>query len=440
MQYRALVVFAALSVAAAGCAGGEGVEAEIETLGGAEEAMVDSNTLALPHDVLATLVVRGDEVVLPAAHEGAVASVRPGVTLLVADRSPPGSVGAETNPYGFLRRVEGLRRTGREIVVMTSAATLEDAIVRSGGSKASSAADIDPFAGDGEEDAEDNSGDGGDAPADAPAGAPTLVPLARTRLGPFTRTLGPRVLGTSGPMSVRLEQARFTSAPTVDTELRVANRQVTYLRLRVQDTWTLEGTLGTQLNGAANRSVRGTLYRNAVPLPPQQIGPIPLTQTLHVSVEGSCEASTAGQAKLTAGVRSTVNLDVELTYQDGRWTRRAPAPRFGLEAIPPTVVTTADGRLRCTLEPRIDVLFYNLVGPYVSGVAGANLTVDAQAGSASRASGSWALTGQLSATAGLDGSPQLAQFPGLGQVLSRQLARATFTLFSTERRFAGGTF
>ena len=50
MQYRALVVFAALSVAAAGCAGGEGVEAEIETLGGAEEAMVDSNTLALPHD------------------------------------------------------------------------------------------------------------------------------------------------------------------------------------------------------------------------------------------------------------------------------------------------------------------------------------------------------------------------------------------------------
>jgi hypothetical protein len=354
---RAFITVLAAALPLTGCVG--------ELSGGSERdlantARVESDRLTFPASVLdgyQQLDARGEprdvlEMVSAyqhAAARGASETAEP--VYLVGDRadSAKGADGTveelSTNPFGFARKAVGFTRDGENIVVATEPASLEQVI---GDVDLEGAISMGP---PGEE------------------GGPTARPQAGfdgTIAGPSIPRidLTGRELWRRGNSVLRLGTTYLDLSSTIDYGLNVRLARLSRARLvihgQLDSQVVLEATTGVDFG---NHEVRRELFATRLVLPPA--GPVPLT--LRISVTAGCNMGGRADLNASAGVRASVTSSVGFDYErGGAGLRGIGDVDFTHRPVRPVFTVNGNIGVRCYLEPKYEVLFFDSVGPHNS--------------------------------------------------------------------------
>jgi hypothetical protein len=213
-----------------------------------------------------------------------------------------------------------------------------------------------------------------------------------------------------------LNTAKVTQTRMVQTTLRMHSRAVEKLAFNLQDEldFTLEATLDG--NGAFQQEVRKTLFTSQFALPVQFVGVVPIAETLKLTIDAHCKVSASGDAKATFGAKVKQRFNIGATFEGGQWTNTSSVEAPHFEAAVPTLTAAGTSTLTCDLTPKFALLFYDVIGPYVSVSPSASLFV-MTSGTANPTDGSasakWKLDAGISGELGLMGNSSL---PGMGKI------------------------
>jgi hypothetical protein len=257
---------------------------------------------------------------------------------------------SEVTPDGMLRKVDSVTRSGSEIVVRTSKATIEDAIQKGHVSitKSLSAADL-----------------------------RSATPMARGVSLSTVRTLGPRA--AVGDFSIQLSNVVIYDADGDETNTTndqvVANGSIRFspsftFELEVDDfhlrqltftNTTMESTSLTISTSATLPLVDATkrLYKHTFSPITVWVGYVPVVITpvfeINVGVHGEVSVG------LSAGVSQESTLTAGLTYNNGAWS---PISEFTntFQFQGPTL--NAGATVKGIIGPRLELMLYGVAGPY----------------------------------------------------------------------------
>jgi hypothetical protein len=110
-----------------------------------------------------------------------------------------------------------------------------------------------------------------------------------------------------------------------------------------------------------------------------------------------------------------------------------------MEPVGPTITGSATAMIDCRLVPCVALLFWDVVGPFISITPRVVATVDGSFDSSSNAgpSGKWNVKGSIRADAGLTGEITIPGVPRLSNMVNDGIARSQFNLFNVEKQWDG---
>lgn len=332
----------------------------------APEATTSDVTDVVARDLSDAAEVFDDRLVFPASliderlrqkiaayEEAAATGDEEGVepVLLVGDRERDAVRGDGTidersaNPEGFMRRALSLREEGDSVVILTEPASLEEVFAEL---EENGTVDIGAAP----------EGDG--PPGKSPQGARHVdVPTI-----PLVDLSGVEIY-RKGNDYIRLSSAYVHLDLALDVGVEVS-------ALRLQETHVVvSGDVDAEIDVEASVfdvppvvgvPIEKDVFIAKYPLPP--LGPIPMTIALRISV--GCTIS-AGGFHVTGGAGTTMHFTGGVEY-----TRAGGVTEVGDVTHAPYVVTpTAEllaskqATVRCSVDPRFEILFFDVVGPIV---------------------------------------------------------------------------
>lgn len=319
--------------------------------------------------------VRSDRILFPASAFSSLSARKAG-DILLSDRQRPGTAGK--NPEGFLRRVQSVTRTAEGTVVMTSPATLQEAV-----DSLTVHATIDVP----------------DLTTEGPVAMQSVRPQGKG--GTTVKLLdysGKNLFevkdtakaqdGTDVPYivyaGVETGTLGFSPSYTFDAD-------VGFLKLKsfkVNATGKLEAKLvlaaGVKLDPSVDakkaaeiagkpltKTYSKTIADYDVNLGSIKLGPIGLPVSAHYSASLSCDFSFTAPVEAKVGGTASGSITAGLAYADGKLT---PSFDKSAELTPMTPEYTKEGMMRayCTVNPTFELKFF--------GAATAELTATAYAG------------------------------------------------------------
>jgi hypothetical protein len=281
------------------------------------EPNIDPRVTVLPE--LTGMVVEPMEIRIPRDGNGAVAALR------------AGDIVVSTVGEGFLREIESVQQTATEFVLATSDAELNDALI----------------------DADFASSLGGEGKADTHQ-LPTIGFAVRDRS-----------LLDNPSIKAKLVHASLSFAPEIDLDLAIADRSVSNFELVMRG--RIRGALEldiTAVNGEAGPEI--ILMQSPPAVFYQQLGPLPVVETVTTSVVLKLQATAGGQGRLRIDADALATLEAGLRYTAaGGWDGVGDVSMDANGSIPEASVTFTQLGVKAWLAAKVDVRLYGLVGPFV---------------------------------------------------------------------------
>lgn len=376
------------------------------------------DVVVLESRVTDTATVSDDEIELPSLSADTRARLHAG-TVIVGQRGK-----GTGNPHGFLRKVKTVSARGDEVVLSTEPAKITDAITR--GSARTVTDPMDPYRTYG-------------LASDVGRVKPLAGPNSANR-PTYTHEFPGRTIFSASGFEARLDPTVTTCTPKFDTALRVTDAKLETLRFVMDDLLAIDVSVSATARGRVERQVAFPLFKNKIPLPPQAIGPIPVVETVDVSVDLACDFVAEGDVTARVGLHAELPYRFGVDYSNNDWQMIAEADQFTLSPVGPTLAGSGGVTADCRIVPRVALLFYDAIGPYISVTprftARANGSFTATTSSAN-AQGDWSLVGSIRADAGLTGDLNIPGAPRLNNFVNSGIQRAQFNLFTRERSWSG---
>lgn len=368
-----LVVFIAALSTTIGCGVGE-----------LSDAVPQPNLVILDQSVAARLIVQSNGLFVATGEAGPLAYVNAGDVIL------------SNGPEPFLRKVISSNRSGGQLAVLTQPAALTDAILQG-----HVQSHRDPLS---------------EPVPQRPGQTALIIPVDKLALD----FAGTKVIDTTG-IKVNLNRGTVSFRPSLDVDLQIEDGTLT--RFHAILSGDLEASMGVTITAdrSFNRSFSTTIWQSPPYTVTQLVGVVPVVEVVTVSLvlSGDVHAGASGTIDLGAA-SAKASLDAGAKYDNGEWSAIA-TPSIDFDARGPSLAASASAGASLRLTTRIDVKFYDVVGPHliVGAYARTNL-------SGSVANGvDW--TGRV----GMDGS-----FGGDLSVLGKNLASYNQLLFDLGRDFA----
>jgi hypothetical protein len=190
----------------------------------------------------------------------------------------------------------------------------------------------------------------------------------------------------------------------------------------------LEIQLAVTLGASASyeKQIDKDLFVFSKTLPPQLLGEVPLVETLRFVVHGHCHVSLSASTSVTASIslHEKVRLGVEYTAEKG-WTNLSGVAEPTVTPSVSDLDASASATLTCDLTPKFSLLFYDLVGPYISVTPSSAFYV--MSSQRPNELVDWKLDADFTGTLGVDTNSAI---PFVGQLLNdAQIQSAKMSLF-----------
>ncbi len=307
---RNLIATALFAVAIAGCA--------FDEPGAADEPSIDSRVSVLPD--ITGMVVDAGSVTIPRAGNESLATLAAGDIIV------------STMGEGFLRRVDRVTLSADSIVLATSEADLGDAMID--GQVATSV--------------------GGEGKADT------------YQLPPIGFDISDRMLLQNAAITAKLTKGRLVLAPEIDLDLSIADRSVSNFEMVVRG--RVLGELDIEIDAReAEVGPEIILFQGPGTVFYQQVGILPIVETVSTSVVLKLQATAKGQGRIRITADALATMAAGLRYTSaGGWDGIADASLTTHGAIPEAQSITFDQLgVRAWLAARVDVRLYGVAGPFV---------------------------------------------------------------------------
>jgi hypothetical protein len=317
--------------------------------------------------------------------------------LLVSDRQKDavdasGKIKTDVgNPYGYMRRALSYADDGSKTVVMTEPASIEEVF---------------------EEIDANGQIEVGRAAQDGPGQLAPQVAKKFAKQIPIIELDGTELYDTLGA-KVRIKQGSVVLKTTIDLSAEVAFFKMKKAHVIVDADIDSVFELEVRTERGLQAGFAKDVFKGRWPV--GAIGPIPVTAGLTASV--SCDLDVGAEASVSAGARASVQMRGGVRY--ARETGAEPTserPTFDPGFITPSFQIGAATGIVCRLEPRIEVLLYDVIGPTVTPVLSATMK-----GSVPPPT--------LVLSAGLD-----LKVGGALEVFGKNLGEIDRTVFSTEKQ------
>lgn len=341
-----LLLIAAVSAGA--CAAPAEPTADEET-GEADVQIASHVFVANPKETAGAAVEQG-KLRFPLADAARLRALEPGTVLVGARGATSGK-----NPDGFLRRVASIDVDGDSLIITTTPATITDAVLRGAMRTSSGARTID-------------------------------TDLSSNKVGVLDIDVSGQSLfdnedvvrGRSFRESIRFESGRFTSRPTVEVDMRIADGKVSRFVAKV------EGNLDASLKAVARvgadgevddamlaelrtkkHEVRKVLFESKrIPLPTFGVGNVPVSPSVKLTLALKCELAFGGPLVATAGVEAKSFVRLGGVFANGAWGE----PIQSDFDIRPTFAMERAGEIdaRCALEADAELFAFGESGVTMS--------------------------------------------------------------------------
>jgi hypothetical protein len=308
-RVRNLIATAVFAVALSGC-----TLDEPDQIG---EPTIDSRVSVLPE--VTGMVVDATTVTIPRAGNESLTALEAGDIIV------------STQGEGFLRRIDQITLTLESIVLTTSEADLGDAMID--GQVATSV--------------------GGEGKADT------------YQLPPIGFTISNRMLLDNAAITAKLVKGTLVLAPEIDLDLSISDRSVQNFEMVVRG--RIRGELDIEIDAReAEVGPEIILYQGPSSVFYQQVGILPLVETVSTSVVLKLQATAkgAGRIRITADALATMAAGLRYSAAAG-WDGIADASLTTHGSIPESSVTFEQLGVRAWLAARVDVRLYGVVGPFV---------------------------------------------------------------------------
>ncbi|MDX2093762.1 MAG: hypothetical protein SFX73_38345 [Kofleriaceae bacterium] len=245
----------------------------------------------------------------------------------------PGDIIISAQGEGFLRQIDAVHTSGGITALTTHDANLGDALI----------------------DARVATALGGDGKADT---------YQLPRIGFSIRD---KIVAQNRYFAVRLNNASLSLRPEIDLDLEIGDRRLQNFELVVRA--HLEGTLDLQVEGRdLSAGTEITLWESTPSVFYQQIGIVPLVETVSTSVVLKVEGVARGDSRLRATANATADLEGGIRYtRAGGWDGVAELEADADAALPEARINLlSEAGVRAWLNVRLNVRLYGVAGPYVA--------------------------------------------------------------------------
>lgn len=251
-------------------------------------------------------------------------------------------VDGSSNPLGFIRRAVDAIDDGRNITIRTEPATIAEYF---------------------EELSENGSiafGVGDPAHAEANSAALPPEPPLADELPQIN--LGEMVLINDDAVSVRVVEGSLGLSIDVNADLVVAQFRAQSAAIEIGAVMDARLVVDVTTSEVASREFETEVFHSRAAV--GAIGPIPITAEVTVSL--SCQVEATGEMGVRVGGAASSDVFAALRYDraDGA-TMLAEGNDVELSLVGPALTGSAGVEVRCALVPRVDLLFFDLVGPFV---------------------------------------------------------------------------
>ncbi len=205
--------------------------------------------------------------------------------------------------------------------------------------------------------------------------------------------------------------------------------------------FAVEGTLDGKLvveasaKGSFDKSFSRTLFEQYTPLPTTFAGPVPIVSTVRTTVVAACRVRAAGDAHIVAGLSAREELGVTASYARDEWNVKGDVTSPEVSRVGPEISAKASASVDCSITPKFNLLFYSLVGPYVSVTPRATVAIVGETGEPLH----WNVEADLSAKMGMDTTVKIPGFPKLESAIKKGVHAADKTVYSKTWPLAEGT-
>jgi hypothetical protein len=361
---------ALLAALATGCANGVSDDSIVTSTPGDEsDALVSDRVVVADSTTTAAAEVLADRIVLPLAVADRYRSLPVASIFAGARGSATGK-----NPEGFLRKVTSVTAANDTLVIMTTPASLTDAIL-SGAVRATSGSLLVE---------DDGSGTQALTSADDHQSLNDIaIDFADKPLFDGTDDVTVGAKNAHFVESIHLERAVLTAQPVVAIDLRIRDGRVSHFVARV------EGNLDTSVSATATVTGTGDLdadtfaalrakkhditrviYKSArVALPTVAVGGVPISPSVQLTVTLRCGLAFGGPLVAHAGVEAKSYVRLGAVYDNDVWG----APIRSDFAITPSFTLDQGGDVdaRCAIETAAELSAFGdssvtmSVAPYV---------------------------------------------------------------------------
>jgi hypothetical protein len=208
-----------------------------------------------------------------------------------------------------------------------------------------------------------------------------------------------------------------------------------HLKFEIEDDLIAKLAIGFGASASYNKDISKDIFTFSKSLPPQIVGGVPVVETVRLDLNAHCHVGVAAQVNATLGVSLTQHVVLGGDYLDGAWTNLSKADAPTLTPVSPTWSASTSGTVACDLTPKFTLLFYDLVGPYVSVTSSANLTLTATP--TSNTLFNWTLGSELSGRLGVETNPSI---PFVASLNSTGLKDANTSLFDLKTTLLSGRY
>ena len=347
-----LVLVPVSSAFAIGCSGASAAE----STDSAADLLVADDALA------GQIEVKADELRVGATgHESLLSRTRG--SYLVAQ--PRGNAATSKNPYGFLRRVESVGRDGGDIVVRTSAASVAEVAPEG---EAHSSMRLSEAAA--------NSLSGGDLALQDLHGLPWSGVDVSGSVLLFDKGPASGTATYSIAHDIRISKGTITFDPSLDISLHVHRGKIQEFHViasgsvaadvEIDASITANGEIDLSDPSIFTKEFKTNLFTSpSFHLPPQFVGVVPVVESVSVTVAASCKLTAHATASAHFGATASSEVVAGAKYENGAWAPVTSA-NFQFAPVKPVVNAEGDVQLRCSLEPQVQVLFYDAAGPTIT--------------------------------------------------------------------------
>lgn len=343
--------------------------------GAADDPGVSEDLLVVGSGFEKDVTVFDDRLEVPRAGHDDVLSTKVG-KLLVGGPSQ-----LDRNPHGFLRRASGVRVVGDKIVVDTGRPVLTDVFH---GSAQMQVAD------QGAGSATPMSADGTLRPAGwaSKLGGALKLPAQLTLLSFVASLVDPVKSNEKYDVKIGLGGGSFSFTPKISTDVKVKHGELDHLYVAAEGLLEGEveidvdvkahGTLATTNNGLL-QPIR--IDRRLAQWPAahslQFIGIVPVWETVELSLVLRCDLAFNGEATGKIFLKASADGTYGAEYKNGKgWSKVEKGPTLDPTGSRVEITQIGSADVKCSLEPQVALLVYDLAGPTLAMGPYANVHVD----------------------------------------------------------------